>query len=732
MFDSSYKSQYLGGQREKFVRLDDLDSRLSSPSDSGARRCGFNIEGLSRTGPARDTSFKRGMRKGSEGLKSIGRSLGFGISRAVFPEDLKGSDKKIFDPQDKFLLLWNRLFVISCILAVSVDPLFFYLPVINNSSSCLGIDRRLAIIATTLRMIVDAFYLIHMALQFRTAYIAPSSRVFGRGELVIDPARIAKRYLRSYFIIDFLAVLPLPQIIVWRFLQRSKGSDVLATKQALLFIVLLQYIPRLVRVLPLTSELKRTAGVFAETAWAGAACYLLLYMLASHIVGAFWYLLALERNDTCWQKACTDIGKLCNKNFLYCGNQNILDPETWSNVTGNITSNCSTDDSNTYFDFGIYTSALSSGVVSSKKFLPKYCYCLWWGLQNLSTLGQGLATSTYPGEVIFSISLAIFGLILFALLIGNMQTYLQSLTIRLEEMRVKRRDSEQWMHHRLLPQDLRERVRRYDQYKWLETRGVDEQSLVQSLPKDLRRDIKRHLCLALVRRVPLFENMDERLLDAICERLKPSLFTESTYIVREGDPVDEMLFIIRGRLESVTTDGGRSGFFNRSLLKEGDFCGEELLTWALDPKSGSNLPSSTRTVRALTEVEAFALVAEELKFVASQFRRLHSRQVQHTFRFYSQQWRTWAACFIQAAWRRYSKRKNMELRRKEEEGETEAFGGVRSNAGGSYSIGATFLASRFAANALRGVHRNRNAKSARELVKLQKPPEPDFSAESAD
>lgn len=68
-------------------------------------------------------------------------------------------------------------------------------------------------------------------------------------------------------------------------------------------------------------------------------------------------------------------------------------------------------------------------------------------------------------------------------------------------MRVKRRDSEQWMHHRLLPPELRERVRRYDQYKWLATRGVDEEILVQSLPKDLQRDIKRHLCLALVRRV---------------------------------------------------------------------------------------------------------------------------------------------------------------------------------------------------------------------------------------
>lgn len=60
------------------------------------------------------------------------------------------------------------------------------------------------------------------------------------------------------------------------------------------------------------------------------------------------------------------------------------------------------------------------------------------------------------------------------------------------------------MHHRLLPEELKERVRRYDQYKWLETRGVDEESLVQNLPKDLRRDIKRHLCLNLVRRVSIY------------------------------------------------------------------------------------------------------------------------------------------------------------------------------------------------------------------------------------
>ena len=131
----------------------------------------------------------------------------------------------------------------------------------------------------------------------------------------------------------------------------------------------------------------------------------------------------------------------------------------------------------------------------------------------------------------------------------------------------------------------------------------------------------------------MFEDMDNQLLDALCDRLKPVLYTEKSYIVREGDPVDEMLFIMRGKLATATTNGGRTGFFNSFEIKAGDFCGEELLTWALDPNSSSNLPISTRTVETISEVEAFALMPDDLKCVASQFRRLiNSKQLQHTFR----------------------------------------------------------------------------------------------------
>lgn len=196
-------------------RLDDLDSSVSLPSHKGGMKgYGINLGGLFHVGGATTNSsksFRFGVKRGSEGLKAFGKSIRFGVTKAVFPEDLKVSDKKIFDPQDKSLQFWNKLFVISCILAVSVDPLFFYLPVFNTSN-CLGIDKALAALITTVRTILDAFYIKRMALQFRTAYIAPSSRVFGRGELVIDPKEIAMRYLKRYFIVDLLSVIPAPQV----------------------------------------------------------------------------------------------------------------------------------------------------------------------------------------------------------------------------------------------------------------------------------------------------------------------------------------------------------------------------------------------------------------------------------------------------------------------------------------------------------------------------------------
>ena len=59
------------------------------------------------------------------------------------------------------------------------------------------------------------------------------------------------------------------------------------------------------------------------------------------------------------------------------------------------------------------------------------------------------------------------------------------------------------MKKRHLPLGFRQRVRNYERQRWAAMRGVDECEMVQNLPEGLRRDIKYHLCLDLVRQVRL-------------------------------------------------------------------------------------------------------------------------------------------------------------------------------------------------------------------------------------
>ncbi|KAL0460182.1 UNVERIFIED_CONTAM: protein CNGC15c [Sesamum latifolium] len=632
-------------------------------------------------------------KKGEKSANSSGKSLKAKVLSRVFSEDYERVKKKILDPRGPTVRRWNKIFLIACLVSLFVDPLFFYLPVVKKDI-CIDIGFTLEVILTIVRSVADIFYMIQIYIRFRTAYVAPSSRVFGRGELVIGFSKIASRYFRRYFWIDAIAALPLPQVLIWAVIPNLRGSTMMNTKNVLRFIIIFQYIPRLFLIFPLSSQIVKATGVVTETAWAGAAYNLMLYMLASHILGASWYLLAIERQEACWRHTCNLESPSCQYKYFDC--RRVVDStrNAWFR-SSNVTSRCNPE--NSLYPFGIYGDAVTAEVTTAK-FFNKYFYCLWWGLKNLSSLGQNLATSTYVGEIMFAIIIATLGLVLFALLIGNMQTYLQSTTVRLEEWRIRRTDTEQWMHHRQLPQELRQSVRKYDQCKWAATRGVDEEALLKGLPLDLRRDIKRHLCYDLVRRVPLFDQMDERMLDAICERLKPALCTQGTCLMREGDPVNEMLFIIRGNLDSYTTNGGRTGFFNSCRIGPGDFCGEELLTWALDPRPSVILPSSTRTVKAISEVEAFALRAEDLKFVA--------------------------------AWRRYKKRKSAaELRALESlvmETET-SNGATAEKEGPAPGSGFSVYAARLAASR-RVVHHKHSDSGSRTVGSLQKPAEPDFSS----
>jgi hypothetical protein len=130
----------------------------------------------------------------------------------VFRDQDDGSDdsriKTILDSQGRLLRRWNMMIALSCVIAVSMDPLFFYLPIINKieNNKCLRLDNGLKIIAYSLRYVTDFVNLLNISLQFICHYIDDKdSRKLG----------LTKRYkyfFSWYFVIDVLSILPLPQV----------------------------------------------------------------------------------------------------------------------------------------------------------------------------------------------------------------------------------------------------------------------------------------------------------------------------------------------------------------------------------------------------------------------------------------------------------------------------------------------------------------------------------------
>ncbi|KAM5557668.1 hypothetical protein ABKV19_024835 [Rosa sericea] len=397
------------------------------------------------------------------------------------------------------------------------------------------------------------------------------------------------------------------------------GSDY--RRKILNGFLLFQYVPKIYRIYLSCKELKQT-GI-----WARGAFNIFLYILASHVLGAFWYFLSIQRETSSWHEACEQHPDSirCIPTY-YCDDRPTNATQFISNITL-LDEDCPVNPSNaTQFDFGIFLDALQSGSTNSTNFPKKFFYSFWWGLRNLSSLGQNLETSTYVWENCFAIAISLIGLLLFLYLIGNVQTYIQLATTKSEEIRqkmiMKELEIQWWMSRNHLPNDMKTVIIENVRQKLEENKDAHVENLLSILPRKDRRSIKRLLCMDSLKKVPMLRYMDESVLKLICDNLKPVTYTENSYVIRAGEPLDLMLFNAEGIIWTYTTSTDSSIKLGSSItqcLGRGDFYGEELLSWASSYKSFSDLPISTQNVKCHTKVEAFSLMAKDLKAVVSKF-----------------------------------------------------------------------------------------------------------------
>ncbi|CAL8124939.1 unnamed protein product [Prunus armeniaca] len=542
--------------------------------------------------------------------------------------------------RESFRQMWRKIFVASCLLAVLLDPLFLYVPMMKNDIKCLLSDRNLKIAALLLRSLTDLFYILDIIFQIYTSdkYSRPMN-VYHETRMYWPTISIrsrdgvptiAKIILGSYSVlIDILAILPLPQVAILIFF--SEMSDLRSLTRIRMvtmnLFVLLQYVPRALRIYLSCKELKRTPKKdIGETAkWVKGVLNFFMYILSSYVLGAICYFFAIQRMATCWHNVCRKANG-CNTSTFGCH-----DHHTDRNITF-LNDLCPISPMNTtLFDFGIYITVLQSGIMGSTNYFQKFSNCFWWGLRNLSSLGSNLEPSVDGWENLFAAFISIIGLLLFLYLIGNLQTYMQLDTQRIEahrhnmkmeqKMEGKGREIELWLSENGIPKEMhnmKSKIMNKVRQELEENRDADLDHIITTLPSEIQKHIESCTPMARLKRVLTLQNMDEDVLRRISQRLKPMEFDGNSIIIEKGKPLEMMLFIVEGNVGIKKRNGSSSS--NNNLQQRtrgaGEVCGEELL---LSPLSilylWDKLLLATESAKAIGHVEALVLTASDLRGV---------------------------------------------------------------------------------------------------------------------
>nr|XP_028962050.1 cyclic nucleotide-gated ion channel 1-like [Malus domestica]XP_028962051.1 cyclic nucleotide-gated ion channel 1-like [Malus domestica] len=535
----------------------------------------------------------------------------------------------------------SMIFVMLCVFAISIDPLFFYILIIDQDYKCLQMDKKLRTTVLVLRSLTDIIFAVPFIYKIYVGVQAQMHKNSGtneaantmtnlyreskREELIEVGKKIDQKMSWLYFSIinDFLALLPVPQLLIVVTFYHMRGAEYVEHRTIMNVFIVGQYLPRIYRIHRSSEELRKNAGI-----WVKGLLYFFLYMVASHILGALWYFFSIQQETLCWHNACAKhspdpIGCM---NTFYCGRRTT----TSRNITL-LNEYCPLDTPDGAlppFNFGIFLDSLKNHNLENIKFEKKFFYSFWWGLRNLSNFGTNLTTSTYVMENLFAILISALGLLLFLYLIGNVQTFIQMEATKKEEMRggkiyEKRQwvriQVDIWMQEHKFPDDIKNEIRNSIEQALKSNKDVDVNNPFLILYPKTKISIKRFLFMDTLRTVNILKDTNQRVLELMCDYLKPVTYSFNSFVFRIGDPLDCMLFIIEGTMWTYTSSDSHAGQGISSMaikpLRKGDFYGEELLDWASD--SFTELPVSSKYVKSQTKVEAFVLMAKDLETVVS-------------------------------------------------------------------------------------------------------------------
>ena len=402
------------------------------------------------------TDNRRNARKGSSVNRFFQRTYSVAKRRNSHITSMMMSDDEkclpslpVFHPYSGPRMVWD-LTIISMILYTAIGiplRLSWSLP----ETLTIWITDRL----------LDCVFMFDIAINFNTA--------FERGtELIIDRKSILKNYVKTWFMLDFIASFPFDF-----FISLLQGGDILSFQNEQ--TTTLSLLPRLVRLFKL-SRLFRLARL-------------------QRILRRVQLQLGI-RNST-------------NKILKFSGAAILC--AHWMACMFYATSTFGGSSDSKMGDFPSWVERLDQdnrNQLDSNSVTHTYIASLYWSLTTMTSIGYGDVSPKTPSERIFGIFGMICGAVLFGHFMGNVLAVVADMSPAENEFHLKMDMLNVYMKEQNLNTELRRQIEEFYHIEHkLNNHQVDEAEMLKELPDRLKRELSLAISRRILGNVPLFEGM---------------------------------------------------------------------------------------------------------------------------------------------------------------------------------------------------------------------------------
>ncbi|KAL6629615.1 hypothetical protein ACP70R_029380 [Stipagrostis hirtigluma subsp. patula] len=201
----------------------------------------------------------------------------------------------------------------------------------------------------------------------------------------------------------------------------------------------------------------------------------------------------------------------------------------------------------------------------------RYVTALYWSITTLTTTGYGDLHAENPREMLFDICYMLFNLGLTAYLIGNMTNLVVHGTSRTRKFRDSIQAASEFAARNQLPEKIKQQMLSHFclQFK---TEGLNQQAMLNGLPKGIRSSIAYNLFFPIIRRAYLFHGVSNNFIAELVMEVQAEYFPPKEDIMLQSEGAADIYIIVSGAVNMIATVNGNEQVLGK--ITAGDMFGE--------------------------------------------------------------------------------------------------------------------------------------------------------------